>query len=183
MKMPQSLRIKPLVAATVCALGLGATQFASAESGPYVGASLGNAKAGIKDPTDDVEYEETDYGYKLFAGYKFLLLSVEAGYMDFGEIEDSGRTAEITGFSAFGRLSMGLGPAELYVKAGGFAWDNDISAATETFEDDGFDPAAGIGAEFTFGGLGVRAEYEYFDLGGDFEGDVSMMSVGATYWF
>lgn len=173
--------IKPLTAASLLALGLGLSGAASAEDGFYAGLSLGNAKAGLKDPQDDINVEDTDYGYKLFGGFKFTIVAVEAGYLDFGQIEENDNSVEVNGFSAFGRLNMGLGPVSLFAKAGGFAWDSNVKSAQESFENNGFDPAVGLGAEFTFGGLGVRAEYEYFDI--DNFDNLTMMSVGATYWF
>lgn len=154
---------------------------ASAESGWYVGASVGNSKVGMQEIKNaDIDIDDSDTGYKFYTGLKFTILAVEGGYIDFGTIEDAEGSAEISGFDAFGVLSMGLGPVEVFGKLGGFVWDADVDTVADTYKDDGFDPAIGVGAAFTLGGIGIRAEYEYFDIG-DFD-DVSMLSLGATFW-
>lgn len=154
---------------------------ASAESGWYVGGSVGNAKVGLQEIKDnDIDIDDSDTGYKFYTGLKFTMLAIEGGYIDFGTIEDAEGSAEVSGFDAFGILSLGLGPVEVFGKLGGFVWDADVDTVGDTYKDDGFDPALGIGAAFNLGGIGIRAEYEYFDIG-DFD-DVSMLSVGATFW-
>lgn len=162
-----------------------------AESGLYLGASVGNAKVGgPKDLEFEVENEDlrnlddSDVGWKIFGGLKFTVLAVEAGYVDFGVIEEGDASVEIGGFNAFGILSMGLGPVEIFGKAGGFVWESDYrdySDAAQRYKDDGFDPVVGLGAAVTLGGIGIRAEYEYYDIS-EFD-EVSMLSLGATFWF
>lgn len=150
-----------------------------AESGLYLGGSFGNAKIGYN-PSNDIDVKDDDVGYKLFGGFKFTLLAAEVGYVDFGKIEESGYSGEVSGFNAFGVLSVGLGPIDVFGKLGGFVWEADFEAAQERYKDDGFDPAVGIGASVTLGNFGVRTEYEYYDIDGFDE--VSMFSIGATYW-
>lgn len=152
-----------------------------AQSGLYVGGSVGNAKVGFE-PTENtnITINDNDIGFKLFGGFKFTLAAVEVGYVDFGKIEDASGSVEVSGFNGFGVLSMGLGPVNVFGKAGGFVWESDYKSVQNTYDSDGFDPAFGVGASFNLGGLGVRAEYEYFDIG-DFD-KVSMLSVGATLW-
>lgn len=150
-----------------------------AESGVYLGGSFGNATVGFN-PSNDIDVKDDDIGYKLFGGIKFTLLAAEAGYVDFGQVENSGFTGELSGFNAFGVLSMGLGPVNVFGKLGGFVWESDFDSAQQSYEEDGFDPVAGVGAGLTFGGVGVRAEYEYYDI--DEFDEVSMFSLGATYW-
>lgn len=152
-----------------------------AESGVYFGGSLGHAKLGYE-PTEnqEIDIDDNDIGYKLFGGMKFTIAAVEVGYVDFGKIEGALGSVELSGFDAFGVLSMGLGPVEVFGKAGGFVWQSDYRDLRSSVDDDGFDPAFGLGAAFNLGSLGVRAEYEYFDVS-DFD-NVSMLSVGATFW-
>lgn len=155
---------------------------ASAESGWYLGASVGNSDLGFQD-TDisSIDIDDNDIGYKLFTGLKFTVFALEAGYVDFGSVGSIDKaTADLSGFSGFGKLSMGLGPVEVFGKVGGFVWDADIDSVEATYKEDGVDPAIGVGAAFNLGGIGIRAEYEYFDIG-DFD-KVSMLSVGATFW-
>lgn len=169
---------KTLTKALALALPLWATT-GYAESGLYLGGSFGNAKIGYN-PSDDIDVKDSDTGYKLFGGFKFTLLAAEAGYVDFGKIEESGYSSEVSGFNAFGVLSMGIGPVNVFGKLGGFVWEADFEAAQQRYKDDGFDPAAGIGVGLTLGSFGLRGEYEYYDIG-DFD-EVSMLSLGATFW-
>lgn len=150
-----------------------------AESGLYLGGSFGNATVGFN-PSSDIDVKDDDIGYKLFGGLKFTLLAAEVGYVDFGKVEKSGFTGELSGFNAFGVLSFGLGPVDVFGKLGGFVWESDFKVAQESYKEDGFDPAVGIGASVTLGSLGVRAEYEYYDI--DEFDEVSMFSLGAVYW-
>lgn len=157
---------------------------ASAESGWYLGASVGNSELGFEEPDSSFDIDDSDTGYKLYTGLKFTVLAVEAGYVDFGSIGGDAGNVDLKGFDAFAMLSMGLGPVEVFGKLGGFVWDAEgsvtVSNVEATYEENGFDPAIGLGAAFNLGGMGVRAEYEFFDIG-DFD-KVSMLSVGATFW-
>lgn len=172
--------LKSLIPALVlCAM----TQTAAAESGWYLGASLGNSEVGFQDPKGaerDIDIDESDIGYKITTGLKFTIAAVEASYIDFGNIEGADSSIEIAGFDAFAMLSMGLGPVEVFGKLGGFVWDADFETVEASYKDDGVDPAVGIGVAFNLGDMGVRAEYEYFDIS-DFD-DVSMLSVGVNFW-
>lgn len=174
-----SLKNVVIRSALAAACALSADSYA--QSGLYLGGSVGNARVGFE-PTENtnIDINDNDIGYKLFGGFKFTLAAVEAGYVNFGKIEDASGSVEISGFNAFGVLSMGLGPVNVFGKVGGFVWESDYQLVQTTYDNDGFDPAFGVGAAFNLGGLGVRAEYEYFDIG-DFD-KVSMLSVGATLW-
>ncbi len=176
-------------------ISTGALLFASslslpgyAKSGLYLGGSLGNAKVGgpkgmeyTVDSQDLRNLDDTDVGYKLYGGLKFTLLAIEAGYVNFGAIENGDAQVEIDGFNAFGILSMGLGPVEIFGKAGAFVWESDLRSVEQQYKEDGFDPVVGVGAAVNLGGIGVRAEYEYYNVS-EFD-KVSMLSLGATFWF
>lgn len=150
-----------------------------AESGVYLGGSFGNATVGLN-TNSNIDIKDDDVGYKLFAGVKFTLLAAEVGYVDFGSVDKSGFTGDLSGYNAFGVLSMGIGPVNVFGKIGGFVWESDFSVAQERYKEDGFDPAVGIGAGINLGNLGLRAEYEYYDI--DEFDEVSMFSLGAVYW-
>lgn len=178
----QSLLQKRLLH-TALALALSTLAATShAKSGWYLGASVGNANVGLSDTINDtnIDIKDDDIGYKLYTGFKFLFVGVEGGYVNFGEIQSGDHTAKISGLNAFGTLSMGLGPVDVFGKVGGFVWDSNVRTAASTKKDSGFDPGVGIGASFTLGSLGLRAEYEYYDIS-EFD-KVSMFSIGATFW-
>lgn len=184
--MPFSTRLLFSAGATLLASFLSLP--GQAESGLYLGGSLGNAKVGgpqgMEYQVDNEalrNFDDSDIGYKIYGGLKFTLLAVEAGYVDFGVIENGDTQVEIDGFNAFGILSMGLGPVEVFGKAGAFVWQSDMRYVEQQYKEDGFDPVVGVGAAVNLGGVGIRAEYEYYDVS-DFD-KVSMLSLGATFWF
>lgn len=150
-------------------------------NGFYAGGSVGNARLGLSSSDSNIDISGSDIGYKVFGGFKFTFLAVEGGYVNFGQIDGDNENVKVSGLSAFGMLSTGLGPVSLFGKVGGFIWDSDVRSATESYSEDGFDPALGLGAAFNMGNLGLRAEYEYFNIS-EFD-DVSMFSVGAVFRF
>ena len=158
---------------------------AYAESGWYLGASLGNSEVGFQDTdTSSIDVDDSDTGFKITTGLKFTILAAEASYIDFGKIEGANSSIEVSGFDAFAVMSMGLGPVEAFGKLGGFVWDAEgeysVDDAVSSFEDDGFSPAIGLGVGFNLGDMGVKAEYEYFDI--DEFDKISMLSVGVNFW-
>ena len=77
----------------VAALAL--SPVAQADSGPFIGASIGNAtvSASIPDPVDplfnpDINFDEDDFAWKVYGGFAFDLpvidLGVELAYFDLG---------------------------------------------------------------------------------------------------
>ncbi len=178
---------------------------AAAESGFYVGGGIGSAAV---DANLDVQlpslpdFDESDTGYKLFAGYNWQLsnfaLGIEGGYSNFGKpsanIEGIGLQVEPTGVNLWGIAALGLGPVDLYGKAGYLMWDADavVDGSVSTDDgsdavvdgsvstDDGSDPGFGVGLRFNAGKLQLRGEYEVFDIDG---ADLSMLSVGLAYRF
>ena len=165
---------------------------AMADSGFYLGAGIGSAavEVGISDVQLPVlpEFDESDAGYKLFAGYNWQLsavsLGIEGAYNNFGkpsaDIQGIALAVEPTGLSLFGVAALGLGPVELFGKAGVLAWDADAIVDGTISTDDGSDPAYGVGLRFNAGNFQIRGEYELFDVD---EADLTMLSVGVAYRF
>lgn len=171
------------------ALIASALTFSSAVSADtYLGVSAGQSKIeyGAPDASNDfdpkaIDLDDSDTAFKVFGGYKFTIAAAELAYVDFGRIEgNNGTYSEVSGFSGFGMLHMGLGPASLFGKVGGFMWESD--ASVEQLEDDGYDLAYGLGVMVGLLGIDARMEYEYFNVGGKLD-DVSMISVGMSYTF
>ncbi|HEY5602726.1 MAG TPA: outer membrane beta-barrel protein [Gammaproteobacteria bacterium] len=153
---------------------------AHADSGFYLGASAGNASISGQ-PDTSIDFDSDDTGYKVFGGFKFALLAIEASYVDFGKPEQNNINVELSGYDLFGILNIGIGPIDLFGKVGVFAWDSDALVSGNSVNKDGTDPVYGIGAGLSLGSLSVRAEYEYFDIS-DFD-TVEMISVGASLTF
>jgi len=178
---------------------------AASAIGFYGGVSLGQASAEYGGPdvggitTENIGVDNDDNGYKLFLGYRFIIFSAELSYIDFGEVSNSldeivdgvtetrNSSVSVSGVSAFAIANFGVGPADLFIKTGGFMWDSQfetaVKAANEerSADEDGFDLAYGLGASFGLFSLTARVEYEYFNVG-DFE-DLSMTSIGLAYSF
>ena len=146
-------------------------------AGFYAGASYGNTTLEIDEP--GFSFDADDPSYKVFAGFRFLkFVGVEASYVDLGSPNDGSVTIETTGWSGFGVGVLPLGPFGLFAKVGMIAADTEI---TGVLDESNTDPAYGIGAEFGFSKISIRAEYELFDIE-DTE-DVYMISVGAAWRF
>lgn len=174
----------------VSLLALSGTAYAGSDSGVYVGASVGSAQLNYQedDPDfGDIDFDDDDTAYKIFAGYNFGLiplvdLAVEGAYVDFGNFSGDvggvgGNDLDVTGWTGAGLVGFKLGPVGIFGKAGAIKWDSD----SDVFGgDDGTDPLYGAGARITLFSFQVRAEYERYDLDNV---DIDYFSVGAAYTF
>lgn len=163
-------------------------------AGSYMGISVGQSSLELGKPDftidfdpKDIDLKDSDLGMKVFGGYRFTILAVEAAYMDLGKVEGGrGVFAEASGFSAFGMVHWPIGPASLFGKAGGFVWQSEASFGewvkdNTKIKDDGFDLAYGIGLMIGLFDIDARLEYEYLNVG-DLD-DISLVSVGVSYTF
>jgi outer membrane immunogenic protein len=193
-------RFAAAASATILATGLAVPGLASAtDNGLYIGAGIGQATvdADIEDGSlGNFSFDGDDVGYKLFAGFNFAILElvtlgVEAGYVSLGDIDDSNGSdtfaVDTSAFDAFGIAGVQLGPVQAFGKLGLVAWDADVSSSGfGDFSEDGTDLAYGIGAGLQFGSLGIRAEYEVFNIDGgqgvDVD-DVSLLSASVLWVF
>jgi len=143
---------------------------AYADDGFSIGASLGYAN--IENDDSAFDFDANDTGYKLIASYSFAnYLGIEGGFVDFGEPSDDvlGIPGKIDaqGWTLYGVGRLPLSDSvELFGKAGVISWEADsIVDGALVGADDGDDLALGFGASWnTNGSLGLRAEYEWFDI-------------------
>ncbi len=164
-----------------------------ADSGFYLGGSVGNAtvSAEIPDPGfgNDINFDESDFAWKAYGGFVFDLpvieLAVEAGYFDLGSpsTDVAGETAEIdiSGLSAFGVAGLDIGPVGVFLKYGLVSWDADLRIENLRGSEDGTAPAYGAGLRFMLGSAEIRGEYEVLDV--DDTDDVYMLSAGLVWRF
>ena len=75
---------------------------------------------------------------------------------------------------------LDLGPVGLFAKVGQVWWDSRAHFARGALNDTGTGMAYGIGARFQVGSLGLRAEYEYFDIS---IANTGYASVGVSWTF
>jgi opacity protein-like surface antigen len=181
--------------ASVCA----GTAAHADDTGIYAGGSVGRAETDFSDDTLDTLLDGKDTAFKLFLGYRVLdWVGFEVEYVDLGEITpkngnllNNGFRLEEAGFGAFGMLYWSPAPAvplDLFAKAGfvvsqAHLRQNGIFGGFDN-TDNSTDLAWGVGAQFRFDKLGVRVEYEKFDLdlGSGFD-TPDMISVGASWTF
>lgn len=173
---------------------------AKAQSGFYLGGSIGNTSVDTEFDDVGLDFDENDFSWSAYAGVQAgNSFAIEASYNDFGSFDvasefDLTRTeidAELTGYDIMAVLAVPAGPLRLYGKAGVVYWDAEATAQIvppvgPAFglreEDDGFDLAVGGGLEFSLGpDLALRGELEWFDIE-DTE-QVWFASVGLTFRF
>lgn len=168
------------------------TPEAKADSGFYLGGSIGQAaiEVDVGDAIQPLVFDEDDFGWKALLGYNFkftvLELGLEASYVNLGgpsaNVLAQQVEIETTGLSGFGVVGVALGPIGVFGKYGVMSWDAEGTVdGLPAFDEDGSDPAYGIGAKFGIGSLDLRLEYELFDI--DDAEDVSMISVGLVWTF
>lgn len=174
------------------ALGLLAltTGAQAADNGVYLGVGIGQATVEIDDieGISSLDFEGEDLGYKVIAGVRPLdWLAFEANYVNFGEPDDTLAGAKLRsegdGFAGYALGLFAAGPVDLFAKVGVLAWDSELTNPQlgRLTEEDGTDLAYGVGLQFRLLSLGVRAEYEIFDI--DEVDAANMLSVSLTYTF
>lgn len=165
----------PLWALALSASLISPLASAGSDTGFYLGGAIG---------TSDISeswLDDTDTGYKVFAGYNFgvlpfLNLAAEASYVDLGEWRDSGVRAETDAWALAAVAGFDLGPVGIFVKAGQANWDVDSNVGS----DDGTDRMYGLGGKFQLFSIALRVEYERFELD---DADADFYSVGAVFTF
>jgi len=173
--------MRKAVLATALFLASAATM--AADNGIYLGASLGQANIDTN-ALNVVRIDGDDTGFKFIAGLRPLdWFGVEASYVNFGEVEQGILATETDGISAFGVFFAPVGPVDFFVKGGLVSFDTsiDIDGRGTIYQEDGTDLAYGAGVQFRLLSLGIRAEYEKFDI--DDVDDANMLSIGVTYTF
>lgn len=169
------------------ALGLAAGSVHAADSGAYVGASVGKAATEYQ----VIGFDETDTAFKVFGGYSFNpYLGVELAYADAGapKITEGNESLEIATSGLIGSVVVGipLGDSfKLFGKLGLAFYDVDVEyrlGNLRASEDDSEnDIAYGLGLSYSIGDkFSVRAEYETISVE---EGSFSMFTLGGSFHF
>jgi OOP family OmpA-OmpF porin len=181
---------RTMALAATAALGLLAAPAFAADNGIYLGASVGQSGVSFEDTIagEDVDFDVDSTGFKAILGWRFVdWLAVEANYVDLGSGDDrvAGTKIEtdVNGFTLSAVGFLPVGPVDLFARVGVIDWEADVTAPEFDLEsnDDGTDLTYGIGAQFRVWSLGVRAEYEQFDISN--ADTVDMISLGVTWTF
>ncbi len=173
----------------ILALALSAfcTPVFSANEGFYLGGSFGNSVInGQIDDTDNIkniDFKSDDTGYKLFGILRSGAFALEGGYIDFGTpttttADDVELKYELSGWDLFGVGNLTLGPVDIFGKVGLFLWDANQTNGAITVGNKGTDLTYGAGITLNVGSLGLRLEYERFEISN--LDNVAMYSVGIT---
>jgi len=167
----------------------GAAAFqARAESGLYLGGGIGQAT--VKDSTSAGEFDADNAAYKVFVGYRigalpFMDVAAEGGYVNFGKPSQTlaGQNAEfkLHGPYAAGLLIFPVGPIDLYGKLGVINAKAESHLGATSSSRSGTDAFYGAGVGFRVWKIGVRAEYERYQIR-DVD-RVQMFSVSALFQF
>lgn len=155
--------------------------------GVYFGGSVGQSfiKTEVKDIHDtDLKLDDSDFAYKFQIGVRMMdAFAIEGGYKHLGKIKDKVENvsyeSRISGYDLCAVGNIYLGIADLFAKAGGFWWDQENMQNDEkqTAGDVAF--MWGFGATLRLGSLGVRAEWERFELPN--YDQLSMLSLGLLF--
>lgn len=163
-------------------------------TGIYVGAAYGLLNV----DGDDEDFDREDNATRIFAGAQFnQVLSLEGGYIDFGNYGNSVFNTDLDGYTL--ALKAGLPLAErvtLYAQGGNVWWKADINAAGLSENTDGSDIFYGVGISYALTeNLDVRLDYTRFDVKFDrdeigilaeidsFDTKVDYASLGIQYTF
>lgn len=167
------------------ALSFAGSSLAGNDSGFYVGGSVGNTDFDYSH--NSVSFDDDDAAYKAFGGYNFGLvpfldIAAEISYIDFGSasIRSGDYSTDLDAATAAAIVGFNLGPVGLFGKAGVADWNSDLRISEIKDSDSGTDAFYGLGAKVQFGSIGVRAEYERFDLD---KYNLNLYTVGASYTF
>jgi len=186
--MKVSRFVKSCGVATLATLLLGPAAYA--DSGFYLGGSVGSAAMSIDEIDVSVDFDDSDTAWKGMVGYIFDMpvvdFGIEASYVDFGapsqDVQGEVYEIDTTGISAFGLIGIDWGLFGIFGKVGVVSWDADFAIDNISLgSDSGTDPAYGAGFRLTFSSVEVRAEYEIFDI--EDADDVNMASLGVLWRF
>ena len=154
----------------------------------YIGAGIGNTfiATEFQDAEDQLQkLDENSTGYKFFAGVTTPFpIGIEGGYRNLGTVTLSQFEFEskTTGWDvyAMGRFEI-LMIVDVFAKAGMFFWKTEDKFVENILSESGSDFAWGIGAGVHLGPVGVRLEWENFQVADPVS--LSMLSLSATYGF
>ncbi|MBN2425301.1 MAG: outer membrane beta-barrel protein [Calditrichaceae bacterium] len=158
--------------------------------GFYLGAGLGNSfyDAEFSDINNEIKHlDKSATGFKFIGGFQSeSFFNIEGSYRSLGKIKyvESGNTFEskTTGWDVYGlgRLEI-LKLIDLMGKAGVIFWNTESMFNNESRGGSGTSFAWGIGAGVHLGSIGVRLEWEHFEV--DIPKNLSMLCLSATYGF
>lgn len=172
----------------------GASAATVADTGLYVGAGYVRAQVNNVFGTSDYNFKIDDNAWKAIVGFRPIpVFAAEANYVDLGHQSQGllggnppGGHADARAFDIFGVGLLPLGAVDLFAKAGGARWElsGDLQGPGSSLialDRNGTSFAWGGGIQAHYGPLGLRLEYEHFQMP-DTDG-ARLYSVDATFTF
>lgn len=162
--------------------------------GIYVGAAYGLLKV----DGDDQDFDDEDNASRYFLGAQFnQVLSLEGGYIDFGNYGNSVFNTDLDGYTLALKACLPLTERfTVYAQGGNIWWKADINATDDSADVDGSDIFYGVGVSFALTqSLALRLDYTRFDVKFDrdeigiladidnFDTKVDYASIGIQYTF
>jgi hypothetical protein len=148
-----------------------------ADTGLYIGAGYVRAQINNVFGTTNYNFKIDDNAWKAILGFRLIPpFAVEANYVDLGHQSRGllggnppGGHADARAFDLFGVGLIPLGPVDLYGKAGGARWElsgnlQGPNSSLLALDRHGVNFAWGAGVQAHYGPLGVRLEYEHFQM-------------------
>jgi len=153
---------------------LAMAQMKAADSGWYIGASVGQA--------DMDQVNDKDTSLKILGGYQFNRnLAAEAGYTDFGKTSSGGTEVKATAWEGVGVGILPIGDRFGVFGKAGFFWGETKSGGTSS---DSVELTYGVGAHFDITrNLRLRGEWQKYTDVGDGATDIDVLSVGVVFRF
>lgn len=158
----------------------------AADNGFYLGAGITKTEFDA-DEFDSVKLD--DSSFKLIAGIRPLdWIAFEVNYVDLGSDSQEiapNVTSKLDASAVTGSVLLlkEFQIVDLYARAGLAHWKLDGSLTGQGRDSEtGDELTYGVGVGVHFGSIGVRAEYERFNIN-DFDTDVNTYSLGFTYTF
>jgi hypothetical protein len=159
---------------------LGAAGSSHADTGFYIGGSLGDSMQQFDADTFDVR--STTTGYKFAAGWRPLsVLAAELDYTDFGRAYGGVNYADTDGVGLFALGFLPIPVVDLYGKLGVVDWRTNAQSPFYGFHRTGTDVGYGFGAGTSWGSIGARIEYERYEV--QHATDMGLASVGLIWTF
>jgi OOP family OmpA-OmpF porin len=191
--------------ASILLLALLAAPALAQESGPYIGASLGQAEHGDTCEGANLSCDEKDSAWKIYGGYQFnRFVAVEFGYADLGRSAAGANvggivvnpTFEVTAFelSGIGFLPL-LDRLALFMRLGVYRAETELGGTGTAFgitvpisgKESNSDLTFGLGIQYGITrNIGLRGEWQqYMKVGGGDTGetDIDVLSVGLLFRF
>ncbi len=148
-------------------------------NGYYVGGTIGQSE-GSSYCNGASSCEDTDTAWKLFGGMQIMdKVSVEASYLNLGDIRKDGQNSDVSAFAAYGVATLPVTERfDAFAKLGGARWSSENTDGKQN----GFGLAYGLGAKMTLNETTkLRAEWETVkgvETSGSDDTNVNMLSIG-----